>query len=109
MYTETKQPHKHAELIIAWAKGAEIECRVGPFDNWTLRKSPVWSTEYEYRIKPEPKLDVIRYINMQYSNYMKNDGPSFRVSDPLRAFGNNIELCFDGDTNKLKSVSLVTY
>lgn len=25
MCTETNEPHKHAELILAWAKGAKIE------------------------------------------------------------------------------------
>jgi len=52
----TRTPHKHAELIKAWADGAEIEikCIDG---SWGFRPNPWWSTDEEYRIKPEPKSD----------------------------------------------------
>jgi len=48
------QRHKHADLIHAWAEGAEIEVKA--FDgSWSepLNNSPVWFPDYEYRIKPE--------------------------------------------------------
>lgn len=53
-------PHKYAELIKAWADGAEIEVRnvdfgsanVGP--EWTRTPTPNWYTYLQYRIKPEP-------------------------------------------------------
>lgn len=46
------QRHMHADLIIAWANGAEIQCRSSrryPWENCTL---PLWSSDCEYRIKP---------------------------------------------------------
>lgn len=50
------KPHKHAELIKAWADGAEIECR-SPYTNykWGSTTAPLWLPSYEYRVKPQPK------------------------------------------------------
>lgn len=46
------KPHKHAELIKAWADGAKIERRCGPEDKWEYLPNPAWCEEFEYRIKP---------------------------------------------------------
>lgn len=50
------QPHKHAELIKAWADGAEIQIKVNGV--WSDIPNPVWSADV-YRIKPK----TIRYRN----------------------------------------------
>lgn len=43
-------PHKHAELIKAWADGADIQCKsVG---SWYNILAPHWGNGVEYRIKP---------------------------------------------------------
>jgi hypothetical protein len=55
--------HKHAELIKAWADGAEIQYKqIG--GEW-ITEEPLWCEEYEYRIKPdEPRLrDMYIYKN----------------------------------------------
>lgn len=48
-------PHKHAELIIAWANGAEIQVWVS--EQWIDigKYAPTWSDNTKYRIKPEKK------------------------------------------------------
>lgn len=46
-------PHKHCELIKAWADGAEIEFRFTDAEPWTPSEKPSWLTEVEYRIKGE--------------------------------------------------------
>lgn len=53
-----KTPRVHAELIKAWADGAEIE--VFDFTNtvWIPVPSPAWSPNSKYRIKPQ---NVVRY------------------------------------------------
>jgi hypothetical protein len=50
-----KTPHKHAELIKAWADGAEIQYHKG--HEWcdVVDNTPYWYECNEYRIKPEPK------------------------------------------------------
>ena len=54
------KPHKHAELIKAWADGAEIEYESHGI--WVDEAYPDWYPEMQYRIKPEPKpnLDQMR-------------------------------------------------
>lgn len=52
------KPHKHAELIKAWADGAEIEGRDqnSPYRadwQWEAFITPSWHDNWEYRIKPE--------------------------------------------------------
>ncbi len=48
--------HKHADLIIAWAEGAEIECLQVDTTRWVLLNSPQWCRCNTYRIKPrEPR------------------------------------------------------
>jgi hypothetical protein len=45
-------PHKHAELIKAWADGAEIE--IQQYDgSWGTSTHPQWTEERKYRIKPQ--------------------------------------------------------
>ena len=46
--------HKHAELIIAWANGAEIECGYG-YEHWIDAPCPSWAEDMFYRIKPKPR------------------------------------------------------
>jgi hypothetical protein len=50
---DTSKYHKHHDLIIQWAKGAEIEY-VDYNGVWENAKTPSWSTCMEYRIKPKP-------------------------------------------------------
>ena len=52
-----KAPHKHAEVIKAWAEGATIEFRHHKTHNWAVNYgSPNWYTDTEYRIAPEVRL-----------------------------------------------------
>ena len=54
------KPHKHAEIIKSWADGAEIEAK-NQDGNWYLVK-PTWREDQEYRIKPEEKKPVVRWL-----------------------------------------------
>lgn len=48
-----KKRHVHADLIIAWANGAEIQ--VHDTGEWLdVIGTPSWFTDSNYRIKPEP-------------------------------------------------------
>lgn len=62
------KPHKHAELIKAWADGAIIQCydefhgvwkdRGGPGGN----VQPRWIESLDYRIKPK----IVEYVVMDF-------------------------------------------
>ena len=96
--------HKHAELIKAWADGAEIEYKVGT--TWhSIDGFPAWYEHSEYRIKPEPKPDVettlvlmsgLTYGWMEFQNYAS-------LGDAIE----EIKLIRDGETGKLKSAEVL--
>lgn len=54
---ESPKPHPHAELIKAWAVGAEIQYWDDGDNKWKDCKGydgfPTWDVELQYRIKPE--------------------------------------------------------
>lgn len=55
------QPHKHKDVIIAWANGAQIQFQsslMKESNEWEDIRTPTWATNIEYRIKPEPKESV---------------------------------------------------
>ena len=92
-----KTPHKHAELIKAWADGAEIEIKLS-HGVWSPVAYPTWNGP-EYRIKPEPKPDVVKYALAT-----RNELAAVYVS---RASEDNLKLTFDGETGKLKAAEVL--
>jgi len=90
-----KQPHKHAALIKAWADGAEIEAYDG--NRWLETLKPQWNEKFLYRIKPEPKPDVVKYAvaNRLYTGTL------------IRSHDCNLTLVFDGETGKLKKAEVL--
>ena len=44
----------HAELIIKWALGAEIEFKSRITGNWIYTRHPMWDENVEFRIRTEP-------------------------------------------------------
>ena len=53
------KPHKHADLIKAWADGAEIQCYCEDY-SWIDTLNPKWWGFNNYRIKPkeQKKLNI---------------------------------------------------
>lgn len=161
------QPHKHRDLIRAWADGAEIEFyshyneawfqlddirNLVKFDSIEYRIKPpqwqedlrqavrngktieikhgdwMWSsinenvdtylfgvfTEDRYRIKPEPKPDLVRYIklNPEELDYISGD-LRWRVQQGVFCYSSkqnkddNLRLIIDGETGKLKDAEVL--
>lgn len=93
--------HKHAELIKAWADGAEIEFYIEQENLWVKTETPGWMQDTKYRIKPEPKPDVVRYTTCEVE--MEEYEPTnFKVNC------DNLKLTFDGETGKLKSAEVIS-
>jgi hypothetical protein len=88
--------HKHADLIHAWADGAQIQYFYhGEWVDWESYTSPSWGKTIEYRIKPDPKPDVVveRCI-ASWTGISTNLCPNIRV-------------VFDGETGNLKSAEVL--
>ena len=90
-----KTPHEHAALIKAWADGAEIEIKLAHSD-WSPVAYPTWNGS-EYRIKPEPKPDVVRYGVAAL--YWGRDVPNL---------GDNLKITYDGATGNLKAAEVLS-
>ena len=92
-----KTPHKHAALIKAWADGARIEYWSKYSNEWAGALTPAWDPNVVYRIKPEPKPDIVKYVNVHRSADM------YPVSDKIERYS-DIGVMFDGETGLLKRV-----
>ena len=55
--------HKHYDCIVAWAEGKKIEIKMSTGDWVDVTWFPQFATEYEYRIKKEPVIEV-KYIKL---------------------------------------------
>ena len=88
--------HKHAELIKAWADGAEIQEWQEHLQAWETDTNPTWFIGQIYRIKPEPKPDVEQYLIA--SQYDICD-TSWRKA--------NLKLTFNGETGDLKGAEVI--
>ena len=99
------KPHKHSELIKAWADGAEIEFKSKVTNEWTLfdNETDAWINDYEYRIKPETKPDT-KIMYVAYKGKIVQEGErsvKFCQDWP------NLVLTFDGETGELKSAEVL--
>lgn len=105
------KPHKHAELIKAWADGAEIESKTDNID-WFVDENPWWNDDdYEFRIKPEPKPDVVMYSRVLSVQEHKDGGYYAWVSNAYTEMpsckADNLKLTFDAETGELKSAEVL--
>ena len=87
--------HKHAELIKAWADGAQIEFLTTDTSEWCDLKNPLWMENVQYRIAP--KLDVVVFVPA-------GDPKLYRSK---QRDGDNLRLTFDGETGELKSAEVL--
>ncbi len=88
--------HKHADLIIAWANGAEIEFQSDTGNWYGVPSHPCWSEGAEYRIKPVKPEGIVKMLCIEI-NLRKDD-----VYDK-----HNIKLTFDGETKKLVKAEVI--
>ena len=94
--------HKHADLIKAWADGAQIQVKAHK-SVWEDRENPLWDADSEYRIKPEP--DVIKIFYLE-SNPMLGLRFSEEIN-PVQEKTKRIRCTVDGETYILKAVEML--
>ena len=88
--------HKHSDVIKAWADGAQVEYLYTDTMKWHTTPNPQFSINVQYRVKPEPKPDVVRYVETD-----KYYGQSIQTHFA------NLKITFDGETGKLKSAEVI--
>jgi len=105
----THEPHIHRDFIVQWANGCTIEQYV--VDTWYVDAQPTWREQGVYRVKPQPKLDVVMYGNIDDTT--KN---IYQYSDSTNLCGHfnstktdydNLKVVYSGETGLLLSVELI--
>ena len=91
--------HKHADEIIAWANGAEIQIYVSERGEWVDICNPIWLGSSKFRIKPEPKPDVVEY-------YFIGKHHVFRAIGEEGGHA-HLKLTFDAETGELKAAEVL--
>jgi hypothetical protein len=104
-----KKPHKHAELIKAWADGAEIQVFLSSENVWIDDNHPDWYFNSQYRIKPQPKI-VKAYMHYGHIEYLieKSDFKGQLVNQCLFSTNNDMlkHLEFTFTDGKLTNVEM---
>ena len=98
-----KVPHKHAEVIKAWADGAKIERRTA-HGKWSEVDDPAWHACVEYRVKQEPKPDIRVICKLMAYPDQIQKFPVFCNPD---GWVSDVAATFDGETGKLKNVEII--
>ncbi|TXH54256.1 MAG: hypothetical protein E6Q97_11380 [Desulfurellales bacterium] len=94
-------PDEIIAVVQAFKAGKEIELQPKAKEptQWMLTTSPGWDFyHFNYRVRPEPKPDLIRYAHAWIH-------PGSGVSAP--SSNDNLRLTFDGETGKLKSAEVL--
>ena len=102
-----KTPHKHAELIKAWAEGHPIQVSLDGIGWFSCDKecAPSFLPIHQYRIKPEPKPDVVRFVVYEWDPVNERTSGGIPMNSQNCFF--NIKLIFYGETGKLKSAEVL--
>jgi hypothetical protein len=81
--------HKHAELIKQWADGAEIQCFHDHYGVWQdIPSPPYWFDNVQYRIKPEEKQPVVRWLWACKHNKWWQIASLFMTDEEVQKFTN---------------------
>jgi hypothetical protein len=103
------KPLKHAEVIKAWADGAKIQWYDSSPREHRWKDCPdvfLWQDRFEFRVKPEPKPDVVLIRQISLIHPECAGFPEGLVS--VGAWSNqNVKLTFDGETNELKAIEML--
>jgi len=101
-----KTPHKHSEVIKAWADGETIQIWAFKDEEWITVNEPIWRSEDQYRVKPK---DTILYTYIPLVKFLSDenikDGFDVKLID--RQLGGNLKLYFNesGELSKAEVIS----
>jgi hypothetical protein len=99
--------HKHADLIHAWADGAKIQHLSVSGNGWEDTDPPRWREYSEYRIKPEPKPDIVIRFYLESHPWVGHRFSEAYTDNDLINKHSCIKCTFDGETKTLKAVVIL--
>lgn len=101
------KPHKHADLIKTWADGAVIQFK-NDDGSWIdcNCNAPTWDYRVEYRVKPEPKHDIVYFCTVSLDAYEVFDLDVFEPT-LIQHDCDNLKLTLDAETGALKDATVI--
>lgn len=94
------ETHKHKDLIIEWACGAEIEYL--ELSGWYGVISPTWDADTQYRIKPMKKPSYVKtFLQRGINNTIICDFLTL-----LAATNKDVEVTLNGETDRIIKVEM---
>ena len=106
--------HKHAAVLRAiadkglgaaqWQDGKSL---MGQWNDCTFMITPITHSFLAWRIKPEPKPDVVRYHNSYSSIGYETREAADKYACTFPDTKGRYRLTFDGETGKLKSAEVL--
>ena len=103
-----KQPRKHADLIKAWADGAQIQWYDDSIREHRWKDCGEyfdWGCPVQFRIKPEPKPDFVYYgVLDEPARGGYTLGSCFTTEQHGR---DQLKIIFHGETGNLKSAEVL--
>lgn len=112
------KPHPHAVLIKAWADGTPLQKRYPLARNAAQQRAdwhdfeddfyPNWEADWiEYRIKPDPKPDVIEfYVKMSFTE-LEMQGSYYEWVSENGKKCTQLKVIWDGETGELKDAEFI--
>ena len=91
----TNKPHVHAEIIKAWADGAEVEVFSFANNNWNLSVNPLWNPAHVYRIKPTLITKSLPVFKIPFSDELYIGARPYKPSDVPKGYSTGYVLEFD--------------
>lgn len=97
--------HKHADLIHAWAEGAEIQrLTSGLWMDMGNTIAPSFCPNTEYRLKPQKKPDVVKFIGLISKENRHYFADEYYV---IGHWPEKLKLTFCGETGKLIKAEVI--
>jgi len=84
---------KHADVIIAWANGEDVQGRLSAGRDWHDTSSPCFNEYYEYRVKPKEQTNYYIARSTCLINSTEQDA--------------NVKMVYCGSTGNLLSVEKI--
>jgi len=94
--------HKHADLIIAWANGSQIQfkdCLTNKWKDIPSTNCPFWDNETEYRIKPEEECYFFPIFSHKEGMEFVSKTGSYFLSD-VETHSESVLITFTGKVAK---------
>lgn len=89
--------HKHADMIIAWEEGSQIQYWTRACGQWMDIDNPNWNDDCEFRVKPKEK---VAYLDVRYNKSCDDDWDAYDSCSS--GFKPSIKVTFGEDNRPIK-------